>query len=51
MSKIDLHIHSGFSDDGQYHPNEIVEMAKKADMKVISIADHNTSEAYLHFDY
>lgn len=51
MSKIDCHIHSCFSDDGQYYPDEIIQMAKEANMKVISIADHDTTEAYAHFDY
>ncbi len=47
MSKIDNHIHSAFSDDGQFSPSRIFEMAKEKGMKMISIADHNSVEAYL----
>lgn len=51
MSKLDYHIHSCFSDDGQYTPDQIIQMAKEANMRMISIADHDTAEAYAHFDY
>lgn len=39
--KCDLHIHSIFS-DGEKTPEEIVTIAKKAKMDVISITDHNS---------
>ena len=44
-SNTDLHIHSCES-DGRLSPCEIVELAKKADKKYISICDHNSIEAY-----
>lgn len=57
---IDLHIHSHFSDDGQYNVEEIFQMAAKQGLKTISICDHNSvkgnmiakrmSELY-HVDY
>ena len=43
--KIDLHIHSTYS-DGYLTPIEIIDFAKKNDVKVISIADHDTIDAY-----
>lgn len=45
-SKIDLHMHSNES-DGILEPAEIVQQALKLGKKYISIADHNTIEAYL----
>ena len=42
---VDLHIHSCES-DGEMSPNEIVNLAKEQNKKYISIADHNTIEAY-----
>lgn len=41
----DLHIHSDFS-DGKMTPYEIVSQAKQKGFKYVSIADHNTVEAY-----
>jgi predicted metal-dependent phosphoesterase TrpH len=38
---IDLHIHSSLS-DGQFHPAEILEMADREGMDVISITDHDS---------
>lgn len=39
---IDLHIHSTFSDDGQYNVEELFQMAAKRGLKTISICDHNS---------
>lgn len=39
---IDLHIHSNFSDDGQFNVEEIFQMASKLGLKTISICDHNS---------
>lgn len=57
---IDLHIHSNFSDDGQYNVEELFQKAAKQGLKTISICDHNSvkgnmiaqrmSELY-HVDY
>ncbi|MCD7879886.1 MAG: PHP domain-containing protein [Candidatus Gastranaerophilales bacterium] len=44
--KVDLHIHSCFS-DGTMTPNEIAQQAKQKNMKYISISDHNCMDAYL----
>ena len=41
-SYIDLHMHSKFSDDGEYEPRQLVDMCKEAGIKIMAIADHNT---------
>ncbi len=43
--KIDLHIHTIYS-DGCLTPKDVIDIAAKHDVKVISIADHDTIEAY-----
>ena len=42
---VNLHIHTTFS-DGNCTPEEILNQAKKLNMKMISISDHNTLKAY-----
>jgi len=42
MSKVDLHIHSKYSDDGEFPPKEIIDMCKAYDMKLVSVTDHNS---------
>lgn len=42
MSKIDLHIHSNYSDDGEYSPEEILLQCKAQGMELIAITDHNS---------
>lgn len=44
-SYIDLHMHSIYSDDGEFTPAELVEKCKEAGIKVMSIADHNSAKA------
>lgn len=44
--KIDLHIHSNKSSDGDFSPFHIVQLAKEKELKAISIADHDTVAAY-----
>ena len=46
FNRIDLHIHSDFS-DGKLGAVEIVEQAQKKGLKYMAIADHNTIEAYI----
>lgn len=45
MPTIDLHIHSNKS-DGKLTPTEIIDEAKKNNVKTIAISDHDTLEAY-----
>ena len=49
---IDLHIHSNLS-DGFLSPKEIIDTAYNNGVSVISICDHDTTEAYTQelFDY
>jgi len=44
MSKIDFHIHSIYSRDGEYTPEELIYLAKKANLKALAITDHNTTK-------
>ncbi|MCF7792666.1 MAG: PHP domain-containing protein [Candidatus Cloacimonetes bacterium] len=46
MKKIDLHVHTNFS-DGLYSPEEVVELAKDREYDVIAIADHDNIDGYL----
>ena len=46
MKKIDLHIHTNFS-DGIYSPEEVLELAKDREYDVISITDHDNIDGYL----
>ncbi|MEM1484186.1 PHP domain-containing protein [Oscillospiraceae bacterium PP1C4] len=45
MSKIDLHIHSNCSDDGEFTALELLRLCKEAQIKYLSITDHNTVRA------
>ena len=44
---IDLHLHSNFSDDGQYNVEELFQLASQRGLKMISICDHNSVKANL----
>ena len=39
---IDLHIHSIYSDDGEFTPEFLVRKCKNADIKIMAITDHNS---------
>jgi len=41
MSYIDLHIHSSFSNDGEFSPQELVDQCLERKIKCFSITDHN----------
>lgn len=43
--RMDLHMHSCMSDDGEYSPKQLMQMCKEAGLQVVAIADHNTVEA------
>ncbi|MCF7858807.1 MAG: PHP domain-containing protein [Candidatus Cloacimonetes bacterium] len=45
MKKIDLHVHTNFS-DGMYSPREVLEIAKTNGFDVISITDHDNLDGY-----
>lgn len=42
MNKVDLHIHSSYSDDGELTPYDILQLSKKKMMETIAITDHNS---------
>jgi predicted metal-dependent phosphoesterase TrpH len=44
--RVDLHIHSSNSSDGDFTPSELLRMAKKNGLRAISISDHDTVGAY-----
>jgi len=44
--KIDLHIHSSRSSDGDFTPFHIIRLAKESKLRAISITDHDTVAAY-----
>lgn len=39
---IDLHIHSNYSDDGEFSVNEILNLCKEKQIEYMSITDHNS---------
>lgn len=43
MAKVDFHMHSSFSNDGDYAPKELLSLANKAGLKAIAVTDHNTT--------
>lgn len=42
---IDLHMHSKYSDDGEYSPSELVNRCDEAGIKIMSVTDHNCVRA------
>ncbi len=44
-SKIDLHLHSCYSDDGEIGPEELVQKCKHSGIRIMAIADHNCVRA------
>lgn len=42
---IDLHMHSSYSDDGEYTPTELVEQCARAGVCMMSVTDHNCAKA------
>lgn len=45
MSKIDLHVHSNFS-DGKDSVNKVLDLAKQRSVKMLSFVDHDTNLTY-----
>ena len=42
---IDLHMHSVYSDDGEFPPAELVRMCRQAGIRMMAISDHNCVKA------
>lgn len=47
MSWLDLHLHSSFSDDGEFPPEELALLCRRAGIRVAALADHNTTRGVL----
>lgn len=45
MSYLDLHLHSFYSDDGEFEPKTLVDLCIERKIKYFSIADHNCVKA------
>mgnify|MGYP002800014212 CR=1 FL=1 len=45
MSWIDLHMHSAFSNDGDFTPEELVGKCQAAGIRLMAVADHNSCKA------
>ena len=42
MSYIDLHMHSYYSDDGEFEPKQLIDLCLEKNIEYFSIADHNS---------
>ena len=42
---IDLHMHSTYSDDGEFTPTELVQQCNAIGVRIMSITDHNSARA------
>jgi len=42
MTVVDFHMHSLYSDDGEFTPQELVDIAFRSGIKALSLTDHNT---------
>ena len=42
---IDLHMHSRYSDDGEFTPEQLVEECQAAGLRIMAITDHNCAKA------
>ena len=45
MNSVDLHMHSHYSDDGDFSPAELARMCHKAGIRVMAVTDHNCVKA------
>lgn len=43
---IDLHMHSRYSDDGEFTPAQLVVQCAREEIRIMSITDHNCARAY-----
>lgn len=41
-NKMDLHMHSNISNDGEYTPAELMEMCRQSGLEVVALTDHNS---------
>ena len=48
--KVDLHVHSCYSDDGQSTPEQIVESALNNGIGCVAVSDHNECKAFFDLE-
>lgn len=41
-NRIDLHMHSNFSNDGEYTPSELMNLCRKSGLEAVALTDHNS---------
>ena len=46
MNRLDLHVHTNISFDGEYAPGELIQMCYEKWLRTVAIADHNSTGAY-----
>lgn len=49
MSKIDMHMHSTISLDGEYRPKELARLCMEEGLEVVALSDHNSVRGVLEF--
>ena len=49
MKKMDLHMHTTYSDDGEFSVSELIAKVKHARVDVFAIADHNTTDGVVDY--
>lgn len=42
MKTMDLHMHSKYSDDGEFSPTQLIELGKQAGLSVMALSDHDS---------
>lgn len=42
MKTMDLHMHSNYSDDGEFTPSQLIQLGKEAGLTVMALADHDS---------
>lgn len=42
MPLVDLHLHSMYSDDGEFAPETLLKLASEANVRAVALADHNS---------
>jgi 3',5'-nucleoside bisphosphate phosphatase len=49
MKKMDLHMHTTYSDDGEFSVSDLITKVKHARVDVFAIADHNTTDGVIDY--
>ena len=46
MNRLDLHLHTNISDDGEFAPEELIRMCCENGLRTVAVTDHNSTRAY-----